>query len=778
MPISFRAHDLGRSSLSTELLRPARFWCATALCTLPAVLVSAQQITIGENAPETTQETEEAASRDAVTETEDRVVVRGRAISAYTVLEASTATKIPTPLLEIPQSIQVIPEQVLLDQQAVELGEVLENVSGVQASGTNRIGLVELFTVRGFQLNTTSNFYKNGRPFVFSIPPPPETLERVEFLKGPASVLYGQSEPGGIVNMSLKTPTTEPFVKGILQAGSFDFYKAHIDAGGPVGSKLGLRVNLSHQDSDSFRDFHAREQSVAAGAINWDPVHWLAVSLNGSYQKRIQQQDTGLTAGPAEPGQSSTENFGRGNRVADIPITRSLNEPWTELDIEAREAAFDIKIFFNEHWQLRNTGSWQYQENDELRADPLSVIPQDDPINGNLRGDVSRALRDRETDRRTLYFDSSLLGEFEWGVSRHKFLVGVDHFDSDLGFTEFDPDILSSQLFNIFNPVYSNAPPPTLGEELARTSRGELTQKAVYVQEQLTLFDRLHVLAGARRDTFTDSLQTTFYNPVTRLPSQEVVLLDQEQSATTYRGGVSYNPTTNFSVFVSYAESFKPNLDPFVGALIEPEEAEQWEAGLKMMLLDGFLTTTVTAFDLVKTNVVISNPVSQTLSIAGKRGAKGIEFDAIGELSAGWNLVANYAYLDAEVIEGDPRPGTTPGVGTITIEGNTPPASPEHSGKIWLTHQFQSDRLLGYRFGIGVFARSQVQGDIFNTIQHPGYARFDAMFGWAGTIGNNDVDIQLNLKNITDEEYFNGTNRNFIKPGDPFTVLGQIAVAF
>lgn len=707
--------------------------------------------------------TTESVGQSSANESEvesDKITVIGRPIGSYSVFDASTATKTETPILEIPQSIQVIPQQIIRDLQAVSLGEVLENISGIQDSGTDRTGLTSKYTVRGFPLDKLSNFYKNGRPFVFSVPPPNEVLERVEFLKGPASVLYGQSEPGGIVNMVLKKPTAQQQTIVNLQGGTYDYYRAHVDTGGPLTDSAGYRVNVSHTDSDTFRDFHQFTQSVAAVALSWDPSPNFQFSLNGQYQLREQPADSGLAAGPGG-------TAGQNNRPLKVKISRFLNEPWTNVDAETREIGYDLKYLFSNHWQLRHSGNAQWQYTDELRADPQSV--QND-------GGVTKTLRDREIDRRTVYAEASLLGEYDIGNVNHKLLFGADYVESISGFTEANPDVQSirSSDFNVFDPVYTDAPPDSLGDEIFLLSRNTLDQTGLYYQGQHGYDDWVHLLLGVRYDTFLNKLERS------GIFNNNFVLLDQDLSDVSYRTGVLLEPWEDTSLFVSYSQSFRPNIDPFAQEILDPQQGEQWELGIKMALLDGFLMTTLTAFDLTKTNVIIVNPVSQTLSIAGERVARGIELDVIGELAPGWNTVINYAYLDAEITKGDPRPLGTPGrpASVDDITGKTPPNSPSHSARLWLTYQFQSPDLLGWRVGAGGFARSQVQATNDNDLQLPGFGRLDAMIGWSGSLYGNDVDAQINVKNVLNKVYYTGSNRNFIKPNDPFMVFVQLAFRF
>jgi iron complex outermembrane recepter protein len=690
------------------------------------------------------------------------VSVRGKAVGNYQAGVAAAATKTNTRLLELPQAVQVVPRQVLADQQVVEVREVLENVSGVQSSGRDRAGLVDLFYTRGFRLNPDRNFYKNGRPFVFSLSPPAETLDRVEFVKGPASVLYGQAEPGGIVNLVLKRPPVTAFAQSTLQVGSYGWQKVHLDAGAPLSESVGARVNVARTSADSFRDFQHMKQTLAAAAVTWRPTRWFELATNASGQWRVQTADSGLAGGPSVDGVL-------GNRVVALPRSRLLNELWTNLDIAGGEVGYTATVHLAQGVELRQSGSWQRQENDELRADPLEILPRI-PTQGIRRGDLAKTLRDRHAERRTLFFDVNLLTEFGSGPVEHKLLAGLDAFDLIAGFTEYQPVITDAAAFNVVEPVYARQPPAILGDNLLRLSRGTLSQMGGYVQEQLDLYKMFHLLGGVRADVFKDGLEQS------RFDTAAFTFVDQVQRGVTWRGGALFNPVPTAALFGNYSQGFRPNVDPFSNEQLSPERSEQWEAGGKLALFREALLITVTGFELRKTNVVVVNPVSQVLNLAGERRARGVELDVVGDLLPGWSLLLNYSALDAEVTKNDPRAAGTAGVGTESIQGNTPPGSPRHSGRLWTSYRFPPEVLSGLRVGAGVFGRTEVQGDLFNTIQLPGYTRFDAMLGHSSHFGRLGVNAQINFKNLGDVVYFEGENRNFIRPGEPFTVLADLTL--
>ena len=705
--------------------------------------------TAGSQIKDRSESSEKSPEKQHAGEPIETLEIRARRSARYDASRASAATKTNVLVMQLPQSVQVVPGRLLEDQQVRDMSQALENVSGLQRAGAGRRGLIDRFVVRGFPLDSQRNFYRDGLPFVFAAPPPPEAVDRVEFVKGPASVLYGQAEPGGVVNLVLKRPTQTSFVRGRIQAGSFRRYQGHIDAGGPLTGTFGYRANASYLSAGSFRDFQHTGRHVLTTTFTYRPSAWCDLDLSAGYQGRRQRADSGLIAGLG------------------LPRSRSLNEPWTEIALGAGDAAYRARFQLSDGFTLRHTASWQRQETDELRADPLAVQSAV-PLLGIESGDLARAMRDRNTQRLTHYADLNLLGRFETGPAAHRLLLGSDLFRSVYGFTEMRPIIEPSDRFNVYRPQYSPLPPPGTGSSVLDLSRATLLQAGAYIQDQLTFDDWVHVLTGLRVDRFKDRLDKS------RLDTNATTVLNQARTGATARAGVIVNPVEFQAFFLSYAQGFRPNIDPFFDSPLPPERSAQWEFGGKLEL--GSLLMTLTGFELTKTNVAIINPVSQVLNLAGERRARGLEIDLVGDLLPGWSLLVSYAQLAAHIAKGDPRPLGTPGVGTVDFTGNVPPASPRSSGRVWTTYRIERGLMGGLRLGLGALGRSAVQADIFNRARHSGFVRLDAMLGWSQRFGSYELDAQLNLENVTDQAYFSGYAANFVKPGAPRTVLVQVSL--
>ncbi len=257
--------------------------------------------------------------------------------TSYSVPNASTATKTDTPIMETPVSIQVVPQQVIQDQQAIRLDDITKNVSGVQRDFSFGNGY-EGFTIRGFSTNNT--VYRNGFRLFASIA---ETahLDRVEVLKGPAAVLYGRIEPGGLVNLVTKRPSPESYYSLQQQFGSFDLYRTTADATGPITEDRSLlyRLNLAYLNSGSFRDFVFNDRIFLAPGLTWRPTPDDEFNLSVEYDNEDNYDDAGIPA--------------LGNRPAPLPSSRNLGEPDDEYNVESVLVDLNGTHRFNTDWKVR-----------------------------------------------------------------------------------------------------------------------------------------------------------------------------------------------------------------------------------------------------------------------------------------------------------------------------------------------------------------------------------------------------------------------------------------
>ena len=657
----------------------------------------------------------------------------------YVVPDATTATRTDTPLKDIPQSIQVVPQQVIEDQQATRLEDVLRNVSGVSA-GDSFGDSVERFVIRGFAQDTTLvNGFRQGA-FGQGFPSL-EGLERIEVLKGPASILYGNLEPGGVVNLVTKKPLSEPFAETSIELGNFGLFQSSFDFSDAVDSdkKLLYRLNANFEATDGFRDFEQDTTRVSLSpTISWQIGENTDLLLDFNYLDRANPFDRGIVA--------------IGDDVANIPFDRIFQQPDDEYELEQLSASYQLEHRFNDKWKLRNSFRLVSADSSNFTLDSLFIEDS---------GILERGFRRNEDLNENYTVQTNVVGEFKMGKIEHQLLAGVD-FDRSTGVGRQgrlpDDPVFLIDIFTLeADPVPDIEPEDLTSFVRDENIRADLI--GIYLQDQISLGEQFEFLAGGRLDIY-DQQTIDFTEDLTS---------EQSQEKFSPRVGIVYQPVEPVSLYASYSTSFNP--DPFNsttvdGEVLEPSTGTQYELGVKGEFLDGNLTTTLAFYQIDRDNEATTDPDNPDFSIAaGEVRSRGIELDVAGEILPGWNIIAAYAYTDAEITESNDFP-----------VGNRLENVPENSASLWTTYQIQQGSLQGLGLGAGVFFVGDRQGDLDNTFTLPSYIRTDAALFYR----RDDWQANLNFQNLFDVDYIRSseTFREYLRPGDPFTVIGSVSVEF
>lgn len=670
-----------------------------------------------------------------------RIVVTGEETDDYLVPNASTATRTDTSILDTPASIQVIPRQVLEDQQVTRLDEALNNVSGVTFGGTF-VNTSLNFNIRGFDAPTLRNGFRDFGGFT-GVSPSITNLERVEVLKGPASILYGEVQPGGLINLVTKQPLSTPTYEISAQVGNRGVFQPQIDLSGPLVSnqRLRYRLNASYFHDDGFTDFDQTiERTFVAPVLAWQVSDRTHLTINAEYLNDQQPFETGLVAS--------------GNSVVDVPFDRIIAEPDNFTDSELFRVGYDLEHQFNDQWQIRN--AFEYSNRDLLN---VSALPLDFD---EITGFVTRFPSKQELDTENFSLQTNVVGEFGTGSVSHTLLAGVDlnrTEDSEVtGFDFFNPSFL-----DIFNPIYGLTSIDEDNLPLFRDTDIQVDRLGIYLQDQIDITDNLILLAGVRYDTVE---QKNINNPTDLDPTGFETT--QNDSAWTPRVGIVYQPVDSLSLFASYSQSFTPNLGTTsAGDSLEPEEGEGFEIGIKAEFLEGNLFATLAYFDITRQNVATPDPLDAFSSVAtGEQRSQGVELDVVGEILPGWNMIASYAYTDARVTEDNLIPD---GNGIFNI--------PEHSASLWTTYEIASGDLQGLGFGLGFNFVGEREGDLDNSFQLDDYFLTNAGIFYR----RDNWRFALNAKNLFDIDYIAASNNNRssgLEPGAPFTIVGSVSVNF
>jgi len=662
----------------------------------------------------------------------------------YRLPNASTATKTDTPIMETPFSVQVVPKQVLEDQQVVRLDQAVRNVAGVNTSSLNQ-GNTDGFIIRGFQNNIT---YRDGMllpTFLGGGTTKREmaNLERVEVLKGPGSILFGRSEPGGIINMVTKQPLATPYYSLQQQFGSYDFYRTTIDATSPLtkDDTLLYRLNMSYETAGSFRDFVDSERVFIAPVLKWN----ISQRTQATFELEYQHFD-----GTNDPGIPNI-----GSRPANVPINTVLLEPaFTKTKGDRVLAGFNWSHEFNDNWKINHR--FNYENFDYSSASLFfSAAAQN--------GDITRRLNIFPVNVSDRYFNTlNLAGKFSTFGANHKALFGFDSYV--INERSQGNCCQEAPAFNIFDPVYLTGLPAL---NPSNNTSNNYTQNwyGLYIQDQIELPYDFHILAGVRYDN-ADSTD----NKIGKVTSDENYLSP--------RGGVLWRPIPWLSVYGSYTENFGPSSTVFRtdGLTLPPQTAQQWEAGIKTEFFDGRLSSTISYFDLTKQNIRVAGTQAPLFlpRAAGEAESRGIEFELSGELLPGWNMIAAYAYTPfAKITKDNDSNGGPANTGKRLF------LAPEHSGSLWNTYEFQTGSLQGLKFGAGVSGVDQRQGDASNSYQLPGYMTVGLLASYQIKVGKTKITTQINADNLLDKGYYSGTNSgNFIAIGAPRSFMGSIRLEY
>ncbi|MGI0484064.1 TonB-dependent siderophore receptor [Pantanalinema rosaneae CENA516] len=664
---------------------------------------------------------------------EEEVVATGQR-DGYRFPNTSTATRTNTPLRDIPQSIQIVPQEVLQDQQVNTLSEAVRNVSSV-TSGGSAFGTYDQLVLRGFLGSNAGNYRRNGLeiPNIIGFALNANT-DRVEVLKGPASVLFGDLTPGGIVNLVTKQPLSEPYAQVEANIGSYNFYRGAIDLSGPLNSDQSIlyRLNIAYEDANSFRDFINNRTFFIAPVISWEISDRTRWTVELEYRRDDRITDVGLSI-PNVP-------F---NRIRRFPLDRLLNEPGDEFESRYLSLLSTLAHQFSNDWQIRKIFNFvsasrnfvQYTNPDFLRPDGRTL---------------ERSQTAQEQDVTYYFGQVDVVGKFATGSVGHELVFGVDYFYRQSPFVNLNGQ--ASTLLDVIDPVYGdNTDAFTVSGSFINPER----RLGIFLQDTIALTSNLKLLLGGRYNNAL--LQQT-----NRLTDQ--LVRDQTVENFSPRLGIVYQPADWLSLYASYSRSFEINSGADInGNPFDPTFGTQYEIGAKTEFLDGALGATLALFKIKRSNVLTADPANPRFSVqTGEQESQGIELDITGRITPNWSIIASYSYLDAEITEDNRFP-----------VGNRLPTASPHRLSLWTKYEFDGS-LNGLSLGAGIFYVGKRWDSLNNTYQLPSYLTVDLFTAYRF---NSNLTVQLNVKNLFNEKYYDGVFGS-VHPGAPRTVTGSIFYRF
>ncbi|MBR8653599.1 TonB-dependent siderophore receptor [Achromobacter sp. Marseille-Q0513] len=626
-------------------------------------------------------------------------------VQGFVARRSAAATKTDTPLHETPQSVAVVSRDQMVAQAADSLDQALGYTAGVlplEGGGLRNIGT--RFTVRGFNITGAAPLYQNGAKFPINSLSggiEPYLYERVELLKGPASILYGQAAPGGIINLVTKLPTAEPLRELELQAGSWNKKQIAADFGGPLSEDGRVRYRLTGlaRDSDTMVRRIDNDRAALAGALAWQLTDATTLTLLASYNRIRNPYDAGK---PLDGTLLSNPN-GR------IARDRYLGEPGSDhFDVTGATYGYMLEHKFNDSWQFRqNLMAYDYKADNKYTEINSRVFPANPRL-------VGRSIVGRHDTDKGLAVDNQLIGKLRHGAFEHTLLFGADW--STLRWTR-SQKLAPMPPIDLYDPVYGS--PVVFNPAYDRRISQQGRQLGFYAQDQIKIDGRWIVLLGGRYDKARNDSGAG----------------PQDSHAFTPRAGLMYLFDNGLAPYYSYSKSFQPTAGAdFNGNPFRPTTGVQHEVGLKYEPPGADASVTLALYDITQRNVLTSDPAhTGFLSQSGEVRSRGAEIEARASLNRQWDLLASFALIDAEV--------TKSNHGT---QGTRPPSVPNNMATLWADYRFSGVPGLSAGFGVRHVGRQET-----NRMPVPSYTTYDAALRYQWE----KWQFALNIKNLTDKTY-------------------------
>jgi iron complex outermembrane receptor protein len=652
----------------------------------------------------------------------------------------TTATRLDAEIRDLPQTITLIPKEILSDLAITRIEDIAYTTVGVTPT-TPYLGAQSLgFFIRGFAGGSVLiDGFNAGVTFGQSQTIiDPAIAERVEILRGPASILYGQGNPGGIVNIATKRPLDEFgfAVDGLLSTDQQR--RATIDVTGPLSDSLSVRFNGVYENSDSFRDFVENKRILAAPTIRFSPTDSLIIDLDYVFDRFEFTADRG--------GGSFPEIFNV------IPRERNLSEPWlpnSRSTVHTLRGQMEYR--FAPNWRARVSGSY-FSANTPVQPE-IGFFPG--PIENTTLTGRYYIVSDDEISDRTL--TAQLLGNFDTGALNHNVIFSYENVKAFYSFLALEGVVGD---IDILNPVYS-AGPVQEADTLSYEGANFTDYQAVYAQDLISIGDKWKVLLGLR----WDQVNSGFFNDQARTD----LFSTQRNNRVTPRAGLIFRPVETTTLFFSWSEGFLANLGTDrQGELFDPEESRSFEAGVKQELFDKRAAATFNLFHITKRNLLLIDPIDDNFSVnAGEVRSRGFEFEFDGRITDAWLLRGGVSYTDARVTESI-DPATLP-------EGDRLPGNAPWMFNLNSRYQFEEGPLAGLRMG-GNVARASSRASRIPNLAQPldPYTKVDLFAGYE--LGN--VDLQVNLDNLFDERILLTNGNGLIQFDNPRRLLFSVRAKF
>jgi iron complex outermembrane recepter protein len=642
-------------------------------------------------------------------------------VNGYVAKRSATATKTDTPIIETPQSITVITRDQMTEQNVQSVSDALRYSAGVLAESNGPDPRADNIVIRGFDTGGRDAYRDGLRSYAFNNQGGTvyETygLERIEVLRGPSSILYGQGGAGGMVNLVSKRPTAEPIHELQVQVGENNRTQLAGDFAGKLteDGEWTYRLTGLLRDSDTFIDHVKDDRQYIAPALTWTPDADTSFTLLMEYQRN--QRGQGYQALPRVGTLDSNPN-------GKISTSTFLGEPgFDRFDQERTSIGYLLEHRLSDQLTLRQNARYQ-----EMETKANSVYMTD------LKADnrtVGRYGSQGTEKVKNAVIDTQVQWNWQHGVVEHTTLLGFDvqsmRNDTQTSYATFND-------LDVYQPIYGQSSAAlTLGED----SRQHLTQNGFYLQDQIKIDKTWVATLGVRRDSTKQSTDDHLGGTHTT----------QTDSATTGRIGLVYLAPSGFAPYVSYSESFTPVVDTtYNGSAFKPETGQQYEVGVRYQPADSAISITASVFDLTRQNVTTDDLEHAGFSTQrGEVNSRGFELEAKANLAHGWDVLGSYSHGKTKLTKDNSG-----------NEGNQLSNVPQNTVAAWVQHTVQSGDLSGLGIGVGVRHVGSSYRDDENTGKIPAYTLIDLALRYdlrrLGTNWNG-WRAALNVSNLFDKEY-------------------------
>lgn len=691
----------------------------------------------------------DAAEPDAKLVTPERIAVHGRAMQMYVDKETTIGTKTAINVMELPQSVQVLTEQLIVDQAARNITDLYRSIAGVSEFSYSGV------TFRGFR-DDANVFYDGvrGDPYSGFSVPQLFNVQRVEVLKGPASALYGGGEPGGMINYVTKKPTFVESKELTLSTGSEDMIGGSLDFTGGLTQNLAYRFGAYYQQEDSFRNNADSQNAEVAGGLLYEISDDTKLTTTFDLIK----QDLG------------------GNRLRGVPVDDAGNflvapsynanekSDFQKMDALVLQAILDHQ--FSDNFSVKTQVRYLNNDSDQQYHESRGWVD----VNGDGKansadGTIKREYRVQSRANDEISLTNDFVYAFDALGFEHEFLFGGDYHYVE---TEYHYKLATSKEgvgnLNIFELNYGETNPSTYQLKDMDTDGTRANRYGIYVQEHLHFNEQWSLIAGLRFSQFDDYDKKTGFS--------------FSDNAITPRAGLNYRPIDSMSFYLNYSESFNPasltdQAQDIADGFLDPETGNQIELGMKNEWFDGQFMTTLAVYRIEKQNVAQANPLDTgdddgipAMLNFGEVRSEGIEWTLVGDLTENLTVTANYAYNETEVVK-----GVTNDSLTNTFDSKHFANAPRHQAGILTRYDINAlDSAIA--FGMD-YVGEQFSLDGQTVKPH-------TIFDMSWTTQWDQTQVRLNLKNIFDKEYavsgFSERNGHF--PGEPRNITLELSHKF